>query len=244
MNHYLFTIFPPVSFYLVWHYPISFFYPLIWQTVCHTAIPPTCPFWHFKGCPYNVNLLTLIFLQPLVQPPPTLQKTSPNICPPSPPGKPTGGHGTAARGRSTYLSPLMSSQTTSQEATCPQVVWVISSLQHLDALGVCPIPLLPGEVKSLNRYSRMETLESWVVQQKRHTYLCWLYQDQTKKYSNYNMKFTEGGLGCSGTWFCSWNSYAPEFTLLSFQRCASAYIATHTQWCDCRQSKFIKYFLE
>lgn len=94
----------------------------------------------------NVNLSTLTFLlQPLVQPPLTLQKTSPNICPPSPPGKPTGGHGTAALGRSTYLSPLMSSQTTSQEATCPQV-WVISSLQHLDAPGVCQIPPLPGEV--------------------------------------------------------------------------------------------------
>lgn len=54
----------------------------------------------------------------------------------------------AALGPSTYLSPLMSSQSTSQEATCPHVVWVISSLQHLDALGVCRIRPLPGEVKS------------------------------------------------------------------------------------------------
>lgn len=96
----------------------------------------------------NVNLSILIFFQPLVQPPLTLQKMSPNICPPSPPGKPTGGHGTAALGHSTYLSPLMSSQTTSQASTCPQVVWVISSLQHLDAPGVCQIPPLPGEVIS------------------------------------------------------------------------------------------------
>lgn len=68
----------------------------------------------------------------------------------------------AALGRSTYLSPLMSSQITSQEATCPQVVWVISSLQHLDAPGVCQIPPLPGEVILLNRYAHLgcETLES------------------------------------------------------------------------------------
>lgn len=96
----------------------------------------------------NVSLWNVMFLQPLVQPPLTLQKTSPNTCPLSPPGKLTGGHGTAALGPSTYLSPLMSSQSTSREATCPHVVWVISSLQHLDAPGVCRIHPLPGEVKS------------------------------------------------------------------------------------------------
>lgn len=154
---YLFKIFQLISFYPVLLLLLSYLLYIFFRSSSHglSIIQQFLLLVHvgiLKAAP-NVNLSTLIFLQPLVQPPLTLQKMSPNICPPSPPGKPTGGHGTAALGHSIYLSPRMSSQTTSREATCPQVVWVISSLQHLDAPGVCQIPPLPGEVISLNRYA-------------------------------------------------------------------------------------------
>lgn len=93
-----------------------------------------------------LHLSTFTLLQPLAPPPLTRRKTSPNICPPSPAEKPTGGPGTAALGRSTCPNPPTSFQSTPLEATCPQAAWATSSPPHPDVPGACLIPLLLGEV--------------------------------------------------------------------------------------------------
>lgn len=85
-------------------------------------------------------------LQPLAPPPPTQPKTSPITCPPSPAGKPTGGRGTAAPGRSTCPSPQTSSRSTPLAATCPRAAWATSSPRHPVAPGACRTRPLRGEV--------------------------------------------------------------------------------------------------